>query len=122
MPFYGLLTLASVWLSIGPPLGLWPLVYWLPGMSFIRVPSRFTILAVLGLAIVAGAGFDRLSARLRRAERRLFAAIVGFLLIAEFAAIPFTVAPYRVDVPLVERWLASRPRRSSSPRCRFPIR
>ena len=65
--FYALLALVSLWLSIGPPLGLWPLVYWLPGMSFIRVPSRFTMLAVLGLAIVAGAGLRSAVGPVRRA-------------------------------------------------------
>jgi hypothetical protein len=42
---------------MGPPLGIWPLVYWLPGLNFIRVPSRFTILALLGLAVLAAFGF-----------------------------------------------------------------
>ena len=66
---------SCLWLSIGPPFGVWPLVYWLPGMSFIRVPSRFTILAMLGLAIVAAAGFDWLARGLPRARGRAFAAI-----------------------------------------------
>ena len=107
--FYAVLALVSVWLSIGPPFGLWPLVYWLPGMSFIRVPSRFTILAVLGLAIVAGAGFDRLDSRLAPRRPRVFAVVVMLLLVAEFAAIPLAVTPYRVDIPLADRWLAGRP-------------
>jgi len=107
--FYGALAAVSVWLSIGPPLGLWPLVYWLPGMSFIRVPSRFTTLAVLGLAIVAAAGFDWLAARLAPRKQRAFAAVVTLLLVAEFSAIPLAVTPYRVNVPPADRWLASQP-------------
>jgi hypothetical protein len=107
--FYAVLAAVSVWLSIGPPLGVWPLVYWLPGMNFIRVPSRFTILAILGLAIVAGAGFDWLAARLGPRGQRVFAAIVPLLLVAEFAAIPLEVLPYRVNIPLADRWLATRP-------------
>jgi hypothetical protein len=107
--FYGLLALVCVWLSIGPPLGLWPLVYWLPGMSFIRVPSRFTVLAVLGLAIVAGAGFDWLAGRVAPRMRRAFAAAVTALLVVEFAAIPLEVTPFRIDIPLADRWLADRP-------------
>ena len=107
--FYAVLACVSVWLSIGPPLGLWPLVYWLPGMSFIRVPSRFTMLAVLGLAIVAAAGFDCLAARLRTRGRRAFAAAATLLLAAEFAAVPLAVVPSRVDIPLADRWLATRP-------------
>src|SRR5262245_26112138 len=56
--FYALLTLFSVWLTLGPPVGLWPLVYWLPGLNFIRVPSRFMLLAILGLAVLAGFGVE----------------------------------------------------------------
>jgi hypothetical protein len=107
--FYAILAVVGVWLSIGPPFGLWPLVYWLPGMSFIRVPSRFTILAVLGLAMVAAAGFDWLAGRLAPHRRHAFAAVVALLLAAEFAAVPLAVVPYRVDIPIADRWLASRP-------------
>jgi hypothetical protein len=107
--FYGILALVSVWLSIGPPLGLWPLVYWLPGLSFIRVPSRFTMLAVLGLAIVAAAGFDWLAARLGARRPRAFAAAIVVLLVLEFAAVPLAVVPYKLEIPLADRWLATRP-------------
>ena len=109
LSFYGAIACVGVWLSIGPPLGLWPLVYWLPGMSFIRVPSRFTVLAVLGLAIVAAAGFDWLASRVAPRMRRGFAAGVTGLLVLEFAAVPLAVAPRRIDIPLADRWLAGRP-------------
>jgi hypothetical protein len=109
--FYGLVTVVSLWLSIGPPLGLWPLVYRWPGLSFIRVPSRFTVMAVLGLAVLAGAGFERLSARLSLSPRRrlVLASAIAALLVAEFAAIPLATVPYRIDIPMADRWLASRP-------------
>jgi hypothetical protein len=107
--FYGILAIVGVWLSIGPPFGLWPLVYWLPGLSFIRVPSRFTMLAVLGLAMVAGAGFDWFTSRFDPRRRRAWAAAATLLLVLEFAAMPLAVAPYRVDIPPADRWLASRP-------------
>ena len=107
--FYLVLTILAVLLSIGPPLGLWPLVYWMPGFSFIRVPSRFTILAMLGLAVLAGIGFDRLRERLRPEFARPAAIIVGVLLVAEFLAIPLEVNPYRVEIPPIDRWLASQP-------------
>ena len=106
---YGLITFISVWLAAGPSAGLWPLVYWLPGLSFIRVPSRFTLLAVLGLAVLAGVGFDRLAARLTSRRRHLVAAIVAVWLVAEFAAVPLGTEPYRVDIPSVDRWLAGQP-------------
>jgi hypothetical protein len=105
--FYLLLTILAILLSIGPPLGLWPLVYWMPGFSFIRVPSRFTILGMLGLAVLAGIGFDRLRARLRPEQRLAASIMVGVLLVAEFLAIPLEVNPYRVEIPMIDRWLAS---------------
>src|SRR4029079_9980126 len=40
--------LVGSWISMGPPLGLWPLIYWLPGFSFIRLSSRFMLLAMIG--------------------------------------------------------------------------
>lgn len=106
---YSLITFISVWLAAGPSAGLWPLVYWLPGLNFIRVPSRFTLLAVLSLAVLAGVGFDRLTARLTSRRRRLVAAIAAVWLVAEFAAVPLGTEPYRVNIPSVDRWLAGQP-------------
>lgn len=103
--FYALLTLTSLWLAAGPPIGLWPFVYWMPGLNFIRAPSRFILLAVLGLAVLAGMGVERLLARVRRP--RLAALAVGGLLVAEFAAMPLGVEAYRVDIPPIDRWLAT---------------
>jgi len=104
--FYGLLTVVSVWLSAGPLAGLWPLVYWLPGLSFIRVPSRFSLLALLGVAVLAGIGFERLSVSLTRRTRAILAAVAGALLVVEFAAVPLGTSPYHVQIPAVDRWLA----------------
>jgi hypothetical protein len=120
--YAALLTGIAVWLSVGSPVGIWPLVYWLPGFNLIRVPSRFMLLAVLGLAMLAGIGFDRIAAwlvrrRSRHAEERrghafavpALAAVLGALLVAEFAAMPFGTTPYTVDPPAIDRWLATRP-------------
>jgi hypothetical protein len=107
---YSVITLLSLWLAVGPPVGLWPLVYGLPGLNFIRAPSRFTLLTVLGLAVLGGIGFERLIARLS-SRRRLFAAVAtSALLVAEFAAVPFGLEPYRVEIPAIERWLAGQPK------------
>ncbi|MEP7307130.1 MAG: hypothetical protein ABJA98_16580 [Acidobacteriota bacterium] len=108
--FYGLLTILSMWLSAGPLAGLWPLVYWLPGLSFIRVPSRFSLLALLGVAVLAGIGFDRLSAALTPRRRALLAGCAGGVLILEFAALPLSTTPYAVQIPPVDRWLAGQPK------------
>ncbi|MDE3154430.1 MAG: hypothetical protein KGN76_04970 [Acidobacteriota bacterium] len=108
---YLLITVLSGLLSVGPPFSLWPYVYWLPGFDFIRVPSRFTLLGVLGLAVLAGIGFDRLTARLAPSRRTAAAVAAGILLVVEFAAFPLHVEAYRVEIPPVDRWLATRPGR-----------
>ena len=109
LAFYGLLTLLTILLFVGPPLGIWPLVYWMPGFSFIRVPSRFSILGMLGLAVLAGIGFERVRERLQPGRPRLAAIVVCALLMAEFLAIPLEVNPYRVEIPQIDRWLAAQP-------------
>ena len=81
--FYGLLTLLAYLLSAGPPLGLWPLVYWLPGFNFLRVPSRFILLAVLGLGSLSGIAFERLTATASTMARRFAIAVVGLLFAIE---------------------------------------
>jgi hypothetical protein len=103
--FYALLLLVCVWLSIGPPLGLWPYVYDWPGLSLVRVPSRFTILGMLALAIVAGGGVQAALARRRVAGVVLVVPIV-LVLTAEFAAFPMPVTPMQVSPPAADRWLA----------------
>ncbi len=102
---YALLVLSCVWLAVGPPFGLWPLVYWLPGLNFIRVASRFMLPAVLGLSVLSGLGFDWLTRRLRGPARLGAAAAVGVLLVAEFA-VPLATTPYAVVTPPADRWLA----------------
>src|SRR5882762_8843014 len=128
---YVAITLVSVWLAAGQPARLWTLVYWLPGLNFIRVPSRFMLLAILGLAILAGFGFDRVAHSIRpghedtKARKRILlrvfvpswlhsdqrlAAVIGVLLVAEFAAFPLGLDPYRVEIPAIDRWLAAQPK------------
>ncbi len=106
--FCGLLTLVAVLLSTGPPLSVWPLVYWLPGFNFIRVPSRFWIPAVLGLAVLAGFGFELVGERLAPARRRALALALGALMVGEFAAMPLPTRAYDVSIPVVDRWIDTR--------------
>jgi len=105
--FYALLTLLSVLLAAGP---LWPYIYWLPGMNFIRVPSRFMILATLSLSVLAGMGFERIRTSFRPGRQRLVAIVVSVLLLGEFAAIPFGNVPYEVKIPAADRWLNGQPK------------
>ena len=102
---YALLVLSCTWLAVGPPFGIWPIVYWLPGLNFIRAASRFMLPAMLGLSVLAGLGFDWLSRSLRGSTRLAAATAVGALLVAEFA-VPLTTTPYAVVTPQADRWLA----------------
>ena len=108
--FYLLLTVTCIVLSVGTSGPLWPLVYWLPGMNFIRIPSRFMLLAVLALAVLAGIGFDRLTARLARRTTHVAAALAGALLVAEFAAMPLATMVYPIEIPAIDRWLDQQPK------------
>ena len=104
--FYLVLTIASAGLALGGRYWPWQSVYWLPGFNFIRGPSRFMVLGLLGVAVLAGVGFDRLTARLGPVPRRLAAVVVGVVLVAEFSAIPYNGVPYRLDIPAADLWVA----------------
>lgn len=108
--FYLLLTLFCVVLSLGTSGGLWALIYWLPGMNFIRIPSRFMLLAILAIAVLGGIGFDRLTVRVTRRKAVAAATIVGGLLVLEFAAMPLDTIVYPIEIPAIDRWLDGQPK------------
>lgn len=105
---YLLLTVVCIALALGPPYGLWQYVYWLPGLNLIRASSRFMVLGVLGIAILAGIGFDRMSAARAMMTRRLAGAVVGGFLLLEFMVVPFAGGPFEVQIPAADRWLAGK--------------
>ena len=107
---YLAVVLVTLWFAIGPPYGVWRWVYWLPGLNFVRVPSRFMLLGVLGLGVLAGLGFDRLMATRPAVARTRAAVVIGLLMLGEFAVMPLDVQPYRVDPPAVDTWLATQPK------------
>jgi hypothetical protein len=109
MTVYAALVVLSVWLAIGPPLSLWPFVYWLPGFNFVRVSSRFTLLGVLGLAMLAGAGLEAASERLSRRAAIVAALVVGALICVE-CLVPLGVAKYQINIPEADAWLATQPK------------
>jgi hypothetical protein len=100
--YYGVLTVLSLLLASAV---IWPYVYWLPGMNFIRVPSRFIILTTLALAVLAAVGTERLLTAGPPLRRRLLAISISSLLILEFLAIPFKLVPYEIRMPAADRWL-----------------
>ncbi len=107
--FYALLTLFCTWLLFGPPFGIWPLVYKWPVLNFIRVPTRFVLLAVLGLAVLAGAAFDRLSRTFSARARVVTATLVCLLTLGEFVSSPLEGRPYDPSLPKIDVWLNTLP-------------
>ena len=108
--FYALLTAVAVGLSMAPPHGLWPYVYHLPGFSLIRVSSRFMILGTLGVAVLAGLGFDRVAGQWARRPRQVLGVVLGAVLVAEFWGVPLQTYPFALDTPAVEQWLDRQPK------------
>lgn len=108
--YYVVLAVFSLWASLGPQAGLYSALYRLvPGFDFIRVPSRFTILTVLALAVLAGMGAERI--------RRAFSPLLVLLLV-ELAAFPLDARPYPVAISPMDRALA---RMEPGPVAAFPI-
>jgi hypothetical protein len=106
---YSWLGLLTILLIVGPPLSLWPLVYWLPGFNFIRVPSRFIILTVLALSVLAAIGFEWLRGRLPARAQRWALPVTAALLLCEFAVMPLGVTDFSLRPAAAERWLADQP-------------
>ena len=116
--FYLVLALLCVVLSLGTSGGLWALVYWLPGMNFIRIPSRFMCSAPSPWPSSPAprvrpshrAAPTQEGAR-RRSRRRA--------LVAEFAAMPLETIVYPIEIPAIDRWLDCSRSRLRSRKCRW---
>ncbi len=107
--FYLVLAVVSFWACLGPSFGLYAALYRLvPGFDFIRVPSRFMVLTLLALAVLAAYGLDRLLLGARGWRRAAAGAGAVALLIAELSAFPLTVEPYAPEAPEIDRILAAR--------------
>lgn len=115
--FYLFLAPLTLWTSLGPQAGLYAALYrLLPGFDFIRVPSRFTLLTVLALAVLAGFGAERIR-RLPAPSGGLAFALVGLTLV-ELAAFPLPTTPYRIAISPMDRFLAGA---SPGPLAAFPV-
>jgi hypothetical protein len=107
---YLTMVLVTWWMTIGPPLSIWRWIYWMPGLNFIRVPSRFTMLGVLALAVLAAYGFDRVTRAWPRRRSLLAASALSVMLLAEFAMLPVHGQPYTTEIPAIDRWLDTQPK------------
>ncbi|MEO7133287.1 MAG: hypothetical protein ABI024_03615, partial [Vicinamibacterales bacterium] len=107
--FYLLVAVVSTMMFIDRPIEIWRYVYWLPGLNFIRVPSRFIILTMLALSVLAGFGFDRLAMRMSKAAKTIALVVVAALLLGEYSSYPFNGVPYTINIPAIDRWLDTQP-------------
>lgn len=108
--YYTALVVASLWLALGPAFGLYWVVHNWPGLSFIRVPSRFTLVTLLGLSVLAGAAFERLVPRRKPAAYRSWAALAAILVAVEAFAAPLAIVEAKTPLaPAADRWLATQP-------------
>ena len=123
----------SFWLSLGPlprwgdatypSLGLYRLAYeYVPGFDAVRVPSRFSVIFLLGLGVLAGIGVARRAPTARFTTHVALAALIVIfigrqygplaldqaLVSAEFAEPPHYLRP-RPNPPDLYRFVASLP-------------
>lgn len=108
--FYVLIALIATLMFVPWPIELWRYVHWLPGLNFIRMPSRFIILTLLALSVLAGFGVDRIAARLSKAAATLATIAIAALLLAESSAYPFTGVPFAINIPAIDHWLDTQPK------------
>lgn len=102
----GVLTAAAVvglWLSFGPEAGLYRWAYAsIPGFDLIRVPSRFFLLSVTALSVLAALGLDRFRSRSARIAIVLAA-------LAEFWPAPWDAPRDPIATPPIDAWVATQP-------------
>jgi hypothetical protein len=103
---YGGLALLAVWASLGPGAGLYAVLYRIvPAFSWLRVPSRFGLIATFGLAVLAGFAVRNL---LRMQSRpALVFGILALFTVGELH-VPLDI-PQAIPVAPVYRALATLP-------------
>jgi hypothetical protein len=87
--------------------GPWALLRYVPLVGAARMPTRFSIVAALGLAILLAGALAALGSRFPR-QRRLMTATVAALLLFELAPAPRTL--YSASVPAVYDLIGADPR------------
>ena len=108
--FYLLIAIVSTLMFVSWPFQIWESVHWLPALNFIRIPSRFILLTMMALAVLAGAGVDRIAIRLSKNTAAAATAVLATLLLAEYSTYPFQGVPFEINPPAIDRWLDTRPK------------
>ena len=99
---YGALAALALWSSFGPAAGLYRMLFHLPLFSFLRAPSRFGLVVVFSLSVMAAFAVKALLDRVPGRRAAAAAALVGAALL-ELNVLPFPwerapalPSPYRV--------------------------
>jgi hypothetical protein len=121
---YSLIAVAGLVLSFGPLVRIWGVVLtahgpydWLqkivPGMTGMRVPSRFTTVFVMALAALAGFGASFVLARLKPQWRPVVVVLLVLGVVADGWAVPIPTVRYgpngRPEDRAAAEWLRSQP-------------
>lgn len=81
-----------------------------PGFNGLRTPSRFIIMVVLSLSVLAGFGVKGILAKSNQASLKVFlTGILSILILVEYISIPIPMAavPTGKDIPSVYQWLSN---------------
>jgi hypothetical protein len=108
LQFYGSMALFAFLLSLGPAIqifnkvilpGPYKLLYsWVPGFQGLRVPSRLSVMMMLGLAVLSGFGAARWIERTKSSwGKTAVPLILGGLLLTDFLSVPIPLA--RLESP-----------------------
>ena len=131
---YSLIALAGLVLSMGPHVRIFGTLVtthgpydWMmrimPGMTGMRVPSRFAVIFIAGLAVVAGCGAAIVLSSVRPSLRPVVLVLLLILIVADGWAVPMTVERYpgraRPEDRAVAEWLRGA---SPGPVLHLPIR
>jgi hypothetical protein len=107
---YGTLAVVATLLFLPWPVNVWQYAYAWPGFSFIRIPARFVVLTLLALGVLAASSFERLTRGINARSYWRWTAVVAALLVAEYASVPIETVPFTLQVPAIDRWLATQPK------------
>lgn len=114
---YGSLGAIAFWASFGPSAGLYRVLYALPLFSFLRAPSRFGLVVIFSIAVLACYGVSAVLRRVPDRARVAAACALAALAIAELNVLPFPWERAPV-VPAAYGVLAKLPR---APVAEFPF-
>ena len=81
----------------------------LPVFQGLRAMARAGLFVLFFIAVLAGVGYATVAGVFRPALRRVFAAAVVIVLLAEYRVHPLALVPYPNEAPPIYAWLAAQP-------------